>query len=353
MVKYLTPGPVQLPERVIRAYSRQPMFHRGSEFGKLLRDVLDKLGRVFEGYEYHIMPGTGTFAVDVAVYNFVNPGDNVIVLVNGEFSDRMANSFESRGAKVTRIYFNPGEDVCVRLSDVEEAFSRIKPRALALVHNETSMGVANRCIDELSELAHREGSIVIVDAVSSIPAEPVPTKADVIATATHKAFLAPPGGAIIAYKDPKMLVNAPLPPSMDIKSYIKYKDRYETPYTPPINILYALSESLSYILDELGLEKYRLMHVERANYLYGELPRLGFKPVAVRDEYRSITVTAFYTHIEPAKVVEHLRLKGYVVSGGMWKIRDRSFRIGVMGDIDLADLRNVVESLRELTAANH
>lgn len=79
-MKYLTPGPVQLPEAVIKAIARQPHFHRTDEFREIFREVLDKLTKITYGTPI-IAPGTGTFAVDMMVYNYVNPGENVAVLV--------------------------------------------------------------------------------------------------------------------------------------------------------------------------------------------------------------------------------------------------------------------------------
>lgn len=344
MVKYLTPGPVQLPQRVIEAYGRQPMFHRGRDFSELFGDVNRLLGQIFKGYVISILPGTGTFAVDVMVYNFIKPGDHVLVLINGEFSDRLAKAIEARGGVVDKIVFNPGESIC---GNVNELANRTF-NAIAVVHNETSMGVANRCIDELAKVAHEKGAILLVDSVSGVPAEPIGNSADVIATATHKALLAPPGGAIVAFRDPSLIVDSAKPQSMDLRSYIKYSERLETPYTPPINVLYALRESLRYIIYEVGLDNYVRMHDERINIIYGGLEKVGFMPVPIKPEYRSRTVTALYSPIAPPKVIDYLRQNGYVIAGGMWTIRDRSIRIGVMGDLTTDDLRRVVELLTEL-----
>ncbi|MGC9136801.1 pyridoxal-phosphate-dependent aminotransferase family protein [Caldivirga sp.] len=345
MVKYLTPGPVQLPPRIIEAYAKQPMFHRGKEFSELYSDVINQLGRIFRGYTVSVLPGTGTFAVDVMVYNFIKPGDEVIVPINGEFGERLAQSVESRGAVVKRIYTEPGESICDHVEELN-----VKAKAIAMIHNETSMGVANRCISEVAKVIHDNGGILLIDSVSGVPAEPLNNDADVIATATHKALLAPPGGSIIAFKDPGLIVSYPKPPSMDLGNYLKYSARLETPYTPPINVLYALRESLRYILDEVGLEKYVAIHDEKIRLLYDELNDVGFKPVPVNPNDRSRTVTAFYSPVNPAKVIDYLRQNGYVISGGMWRIRERSIRIGVMGDVTLDDLRKVATLLKTLTA---
>lgn len=347
MVKYLTPGPVQLPQRIINAYAKQPMFHRGREFSELYGEVINQLTRIFNGYTISVLPGTGTFSVDVMVYNFIKPGDDVLIPINGEFGERLAQSVESRGAVVKRVYVEPGESICDHIDELN-----VKVKAIAMVHNETSMGVANRCIGEVAKLVHDNGGILLIDSVSGVPAEPINGDADVIATATHKALLAPPGGSIVAFRDKDLIVNHPKPPSMDLVNYLKYSARLETPYTPPINVLYALRESLRYILDEVGLNRYVEVHEERVRFLNSKLSELGFKPVPVDLRYTSRTVTAFYSPISPGKVIDYLRQNGYVISGGMWRIRERSIRIGVMGDVTMDDLKNVVSLINDLINAH-
>ncbi len=99
-MKYLTPGPVQLPDAVLRAVSSQPMFHRTEEFRKLFKSVTDRLLEVGNARNVAIIPGTGTTAVDAAVYNFLDPpNDEVLALITGEFSERLAESAESRGSQ--------------------------------------------------------------------------------------------------------------------------------------------------------------------------------------------------------------------------------------------------------------
>ncbi len=335
VMKYLTPGPVQLPKAVIHAIARQPHFHRIDEFKEIFKDVIDKLSKVAYGIPI-IAPGTGTFAIDMMVYNYVNPNENAVVPIYGEFSERLAESLESRGAKVYRIKWGIGsipppdviEDFCRRISNV---------KAIAIVHNETSCGTTNRYVEEIQSVADSVGATLLVDSVSAFPAEPIRSRVDVIATASQKAFLAPPGAAILFIsKEPSS--SHPVPPSMNLQKYLKMLSRNETPYTPPINVIYGLSVSLNYILS-IGIEKYHEIHRERAEILYRGIK---LKPVPMEHHVRSYTVTAFYTE-KPKEIIFELKSLGYIIAGGMGEIRDRSIRIGVMGDITVDDLNKVVE----------
>lgn len=339
-IKFLTPGPVQIPKEVIEAMAKQPEFHRTESFRETLRRVLDKLQKVYNGIPI-IAPGTGTFAIDMAIYNYIDPGDNVIALVHGEFSMRIALSAMSRGAKVHKIESKihpPSPDV------VEDFVKKIKDvKAILVVHNETSLGVTNRYIDKLQKIAENVGAILIVDSVSALPAEPIRCKVDVVATASQKAFMAPPGGAIL-YVNTEPKAKTFVPPSMDLRKFLDGLSKADPPYTPPINVIYGLDASLDIIL-KLGVEGYHELHRSRAELLYNSIK---LEPVPQKD-FRSYTVTAFFTD-KSSDVIKTLKQYGYVIAGGMGEYKNVIIRIGVMGDIEFDDLKKVIEVVNNIVA---
>jgi len=337
-MKLLTPGPVQIPKEVLEAYGKQPLFHKLQEFKDVFRDVLEKLSKAVLGTPI-VLPGTGTLAVDTMVYNYINPGEKVIALTYGEFGDRLIESLESRGARVFKLSIGIGkvpppdmvEDLGRRLGDVV---------AIALVHNETGAGCVNRYLNRLRDVASSLGALLLVDSVSGVPAEPIKCRVDVVATASHKAFLAPPGGAIL-FINTEPRAKYSVPRSMNLIKFLERVKEFETPYTPPINVVYGLSTSLDYILG-MGLENYHEVHRVRAEYLYS---KLRLTPVA-ESSCRSYTVTAFYTS-SAKEIVDMLRGYGYVIASGVGSIKDMSIRIGVMGDVSIDDLKVVTELVNE------
>lgn len=335
-MKYLTPGPVQLPKFVIDAMAKQPPFHRDSEFKKLFKSVLDKLHSLYPTRAV-VMPGTGTLAVDTMIYNYVNPGDKILALVYGEFGKRAVETAKIRGANVVEIE----QDTPPAPDEVEDILRRDREiRALLLIHNETSTGIAYKQLKKLVDITKSYNVLLLVDSVSGFPAEPLPQDIDVVATASHKALLAPPGASIL-YLSTEPKAETGVPPSMNLRKFIKMLDNLETPYTPPISILFALDVSLSYIL-ELG-PKYVDIHRERVEYLYSALKLRPIPPAGLR----SFTVTAFYCE-KPKEIIAKLKEAGYVISGGMYKYREKSIRIGVMGDITMEDLRRVVDIINRV-----
>lgn len=337
-LKYLTPGPVQIPKQVIDAAAKQPQFHRIEEFRNVFRRVIEKLSIVYNTTPV-IIPGTGTLAVDAMVYNYIDPGENVVAITNGEFGERLIESIESRGGVVHRIEWEYGD---VPPPDiVEDTVKKVgNVKAIAVIHNETSTGTTNRFIEKYQDVASSYDAILLVDSVSLFPVEVFKKEVDVVATASQKAFISPPGAAILYIaKEPR--AKAPVPPSMNLNKFLNSLKKWETPYTPPINVIYALDTALDYILG-MGLAKYNEIHRERAEYLYNNIK---LKPVA-KEPWRSYTVTAFYTNY-CKNIIDKLRREGYIIAGGMGKLRDSTIRIGVMGDITIEDLKKVVEIVNE------
>ncbi|CCC82704.1 pyridoxal-phosphate-dependent aminotransferase family protein [Thermoproteus tenax] len=336
-MKYLTPGPIQLPDFVIKAMYRQPAFHRSEEFKQSLKSVLDRISKVYSGTPV-IMPGTGTLAVDTMVYNYVNPGDRVLSIVFGEFGKRLTASLRSRGAEVY-------EWEVQRPPEPEEVDDKIRKmgevKAVALVHNETSMGIAYKQLAKVADVVKSHGALLLVDSVSGMPAEPLPPGIDVVATASHKAFMAPPGAAIL-FLNAEPAARSGVPPAMDLKGYLKVPSTLDTPYTPPISVIYALEASLEYILG-LGLERYVEMHRERMDLLYGSVK---LKPVP-EPRFRSNTVAAFFVN-DVKSALKSLRDAGYVASAGMGPYKDKVVRVGVMGDVTREDILKVAEVLNNV-----
>ncbi|MGC8573641.1 MAG: pyridoxal-phosphate-dependent aminotransferase family protein [Caldisphaera sp.] len=333
-MKYLTPGPIQLPREVLNYINNQPYFHRSNEFKEIFSSVIEKMEKII-GEEVLIFPGTGTFSIDTMVYNYVNPNEDVLLIDIGEFSKRLGESLISRNARLHIIKSEIGDVVAPDI--VEDYSKKINDlKAIAMVHNETSLGVANRYVEKIQDIASSLNAILLVDSVSGIPAEKIGKKIDVIATASHKAFMSIPGASIIFYNiKPRNLDK--LPPSMNLNKFIDMKKNLETPYTPPINVIMGLDYSTNYIL-KIGVDNYAKMHREKTDYLKN---LVKLKPVA-KEEFSSNTVSAFYTN-NAKTIIEDLRRKGYTIASGMGNLAKNIIRIGVMGDVNFDDIKNIAE----------
>jgi aspartate aminotransferase-like enzyme len=153
--------------------------------------------------------------------------------------------------------------------------------------------------------------------------------------------MAPPGAAIL-YLNVEPRAKSGVPPAMDLRGYLKVPSTLDTPYTPPISVIYSLEASLEYILG-LGLERYVEIHRERMDLLYGNT-RLEAVP---KPQHRSNTVAAFYCNDAKA-ALKALREAGYVAGAGMGRLKDKVVRIGVMGDVNKDDIIKVAEILNNV-----
>ena len=343
-----TPGPVMVRDEVLAESSRQVISHRGPSFRKLLASVEELINIVAgnSGGLAAVMPGSGTTAVDSMLWSLVEPGSRVLALSWGDFGDRMVESLRRRGARVTRVEAAWGE--AVPPGDVEDL---IKGHDyVAVVHNETSTGVAYRWLRRLAEAASSAGARLLVDSVSGLGGEEVRMDWGIYAMATcsHKALAAPPGVGVVLLSGEavKRLRDEPpsmVPPFMDLSSYVRFLvERGETPYTPPVNALYSLKRALEYIVD-MGVDRYIEMHRVKAEVLYNT----GLEPFPRDAGYRSNTVVALRVGNAP-RVKRVLEEYGYVVALGMKATRNSVVRIGTMGATTLEQVSRLAVLLREL-----
>ncbi len=356
-VKLFTPGPVQVPRKVLREMSRQVISHRSSEFSRLLEDVVIKLSRVFqlENGEVVVLAGTGTTAVDAMLWSFAGKDVRILVLVNGVFGERIVETLKRTHTQIDVVKTKPG--LVVDLNTIASKLEEREYDFVALVHNETSTGVAykEQLLQELARIAYKHGASLLIDTVSGLGGEEFRMGKGIAAAAScsHKALAAPPGVAFVALTEDAIEIlkrkkETYVPIVLDLARYLKFfNERKETPFTPPINVLYALSTALTSILDK-GISRVIEEHRKRASTLYEELDDV-LKPVPVRREYRSNTVVAFWTgNVDAVVLQEELSKQGYIVATGVGKSKNKMIRIGVMGDISLEDVLNLSQEIRTL-----
>ncbi|HKT22205.1 MAG TPA: aminotransferase class V-fold PLP-dependent enzyme, partial [Nitrososphaerales archaeon] len=197
----MLPGPTNVSERVMRAMLGPIINHRGDAFRELYKGVLDKTRHLFqtEG-DVVVFSSSGTGGVEAAVWNLIRPGDVAVVPVFGEFSSRLAETVEMAGGKAIRVASDFGK--VPSLDQVKAAMEQQgKFKAMFLVHNETSTGVAAPYAEEVSRLAKDHGAFSVIDAISSLGGYAIPVDrwgVDVCITGSQKCIAAPPGLALLS-----------------------------------------------------------------------------------------------------------------------------------------------------------
>ena len=293
------PGPIPVPKDILETMSRPMINHRGPEFKDILYRVTEGLKTVFDTKgDVYILTSSGTGAMEAAVVNTLSPGDKVLCASVGSFGDRFGQIAAIYGAEVTILKSTPGEAVNpdqIRSSLAED--SSIK--GVLVTHNETSTGVTND-LEQIAMVVKGEfDKLLLVDGISSVCSLPLKTDdwgCDVVATASQKGWMLPPGLAFLSFSERawKAHESATMPRFyFDMAQYEKYFEIGQPPYTPALSVMYALDLSLQQILEE-GMDSIFQRHSEIGQFTRNGINELGLT-LFPNESAASNTVTAVRT----------------------------------------------------------
>src|SRR5579863_8049365 len=350
----MLPGPTNVSDRVMKAMLGPIINHRGDSFRELYKGVLGKTRHLFqtEG-EVVVFSSSGTGGVEAAVWNLIRPGDVAVVPVFGEFSTRLAETVELAGGKAVRVSSEFGK--VPTLDEVRAAMDQQGSfKALFMVHNETSTGVAAPYVEEASKLARDHGAFAVVDAISRLSGYAIPVDKwgiDMCIVGSQKCIAAPPGLALLSVSERVIEFLKGSPPKtryFEIPRYLEYGARGETPFTPALPLYYALDEALRELLEE-GLVKRVQRHDRMSERLYEGLAGLGLGPVAEKSVRSKTVIASFYPPgVDDAKFRKALgHDKGVVIAGGFGPFAGKVCRVGCMGQIDDKKVDRTLKAIRE------
>lgn len=351
----MTPGPVDLHPRVRSAMSRQVVSHRSTEFHHLVESIIENARKIFEtGGDIFILTSSGTLAVECALANILEPGEKILIPIYGVFGKRMSESAEQYGGKVVNI--NLEWDRALSPGELEEYLDKNDHvKIVSLVHNETSTGTMVKELSKIAQIVKNYGKLLVVDAVSSLGGVPIPVEKlgiDICITAAQKCLAGPPGISLVSVSEDawkKILSKSSKTPSyIDLKKHRQFMEKFETPFTPAVNLIYGLDEALKIIIEK-GIENWWKNHYECSELLYDQLESSQFISYSIRD-YRSVTVAAASPppNVSPKVLVEKMEEKGVTIAEGMDKLKDKIIRIACMGNINKKKIKYVVNILKEV-----
>lgn len=356
----LGPGPSMVAPRVLRAMAMPCIGHLDPEFLQVMNEVQELLRYVFQTSNPLTIPisGTGSAGMEAALCNFIEPGDHVLVGVNGYFGERLCTMAERYGAQVDRLD-KPWGDIFAP-DEIEEAMHKRSYKLLAMVHAETSTGAQQLHIREIADIAHKYGALLVLDTVTSLGGLPVEIDAwdvDVAYSGTQKCLSCPPGLAPITIgpRGIEALAKRQTPVGnwyLDLTMVQKYWGKERTyHHTAPINMNYALREALRMVAEE-GLEKRFSRHRANAEILWRGLEELDLPPhVPVDHRLPSLTTCRVPDGTDEA-VLRGLLLKNFniEIAGGFGPLKGKIWRIGLMGFSSRREnVLLLLSALRELT----
>lgn len=354
-VRLYTPGPVEIPARILRALAQVPPHHRTEGFRATLRGVVDGLRWLHgTGGEVFLLAASGTGAMEAAVVNLMSPGERALAISGGKFGERWQKLLEAYG--LTPIVLTVDWGGAVSPAEVERALDADPAiTTVFATHSETSTGAVTD-IEGIARITRDRKMRLVVDAVTGIGVHPLPQDAwgvDVVVCGSQKGLMIPPGIATVSLAPwAASAIDGPGLPRFyfDLRKARKSAPLGETAFTPPVSLVLALEESLAMIREE-GLEAVYRRHARCAHATRAGAEALGFRVFASAPSH-AVTALTPPEGIESSAVVKRLReVHRMVVAGGQDRLQGKILRIGHMGAYDLADIHAVLGALEECVAA--
>lgn len=354
----MIPGPIEFTDEVLAEMGKATLSHVDPVFIDEFGQALEKMRKVWlapTGQPF-VVAGSGTLAMELAVANITEPGDNVLVVNAGYFSDRMAEIFRVYGANVDIAPSALGD-----LPSVDEVRARLRAKKYKIVsvtHVDTSTGV-RADVKGLAAAAREAGALSIVDGVCAVAGEELRQDqwgVDIALTASQKAIGVPPGLALLvaspramgAFKARRQPVRSYY---CDWKNWLPVMEAYEARKaayfgTPAVNLVRALNLSLGQILAE-GMDERFARHDLGARAFRAGMKAMGMSFVPAREELCASTLSApWYPEGIDSGVLKLIAAEGVVLAGGLHpEIKTKYFRIGHMGMSDASEILATVGAI--------
>jgi alanine-glyoxylate transaminase/serine-glyoxylate transaminase/serine-pyruvate transaminase len=335
----LGPGPSDVPPRVLLAMAAPTLGHLDPLYLRIMDETRRMLREVFRTRNELTMAisGTGSAGMEAAVVNLVEPGDEMIVCVNGVFGGRMRDVAQRAGATVHSVEAEWGRTI--EPDAVAQALkAHPKTKVVGIVHAETSTG-AHQPLEEISKLVHDAGALLLVDTVTSLGGVELRVedwRIDACYSGTQKCLSCPPGlapltfspAAVAAMDKRKSKVQSWYLDVSMLRQYWGEQRVYH--HTAPINMTYALYEALRLVLEE-GLAARITRHERNHRALRAGLEAMGITYVPKRS-LTTLNLVAVPAGADDAKVRRRLLEEfGIEIGAGLGPFKGKAWRIGLMG----------------------
>jgi len=361
-LRLFIPGPVSVPESVVKAMEKEMIGHRGKEFSEIFAQVKENLQKVlYTKNRVLISTSCGSGLMEGAIRNCVN--ENVLMIECGAFGKKWVDIAKACGKNTDVLSIEAGK--AVKAEQVKQKLEEAKKNgknyeAICVTHNETSTGVMNH-LEELAPIIKESGALFCVDAVSSMGGARIPVDElgiDVCLTSSQKCFSLPPGLSFASVSE-KVLEKAKTVKGkgyyFDFVELAKEYDANQTPYTPAVSLIFGLRQRLEEMMSE-GLDNIWEKHEGFANETQNWAKGNGLSLFSEK-EYESKTVTCIENtkKINLEEIKKKIKAKGYVMDTGYRKMNEdlikagkpETFRIPHMGALTMQELKGYLECLAE------
>lgn len=354
MTRMFVPGPVDVDDEILQAQAQPMLPHRSQEFETIFRRTAEKAQQLFfTQHRVFLSASSGTGLQETAIRNLVD--QRVLSCSNGAFGNRWYEVAVSNGKEAEKLAFEWDEPV--NPDRVAAAVKKGGFEALTIVHNETSTGLQNP-VKEVAQAvrAVAPDTLILVDAVSSFSGAKIETDAwglDMVLTSSQKALALPPGLALAAVSERAMERAKTVKNRgwyFDLLRLEKHRLKDSSPATPAMSLIFALDRQLDRILAE-GLENRFARHSANAArvHTWAEAHNLS---MYAPEGFRSQTVTTVKNEldIDLADLNAFLMQRGMRIANGYGPLKNITFRIAHMGEIQIDDLEELFAAIEEYLA---
>ncbi len=342
------PGPTAVPPEVLLAGAQPTIHHRSVDFPPIFDRCQKALREAFQTqHPVAVLASSGTGGLEAAMVSTISPGEKVICVQSGKFGERWCLVAKAYGMNLIQIDVEWGKGVDPAL--IEKALKENPDaKAVVLTQCETSTGVVND-IEAIAQITRNSSALLIVDAVSAFLAEPMKMDewgVDIVGTGAQKAIMLPPGlgFAAIGPRAQEAIKTCKTPRFyFDLAKYLKSMGKSDTPFTPAVNMFYALEEALKQVLAD-GLEESWARHQVLARAARAAVKAMN---IEIFSDPPSVVVTACKAPagMDAGAVVKALKAMGITIAGGQDHLKGKIFRFATLGYYDAFDCMTIVSAL--------
>ncbi len=347
------PGPVAVSHDVLAAQAQPLIDHRGPRFAELLRSIVRRLQPIFGTRQEVVLLGSsGTGGLEAAVTSLFSPGDRLLACPTGVFGQRLVRIARAFGCDVETLETESGHALDTRrLASALQGDVRRSVRGVLLTHNETSTGVEND-MAAIGAAVREHPALRVIDSVSGLGASEFCMDAwgfDAVVAASQKVLAAPPGLSMIALSERAWVsMQDSTGPRFyfDLRKAREFAGKGQTPWTPPVSILFALEAALQRFEAE-GPVSVWLRHDTYAGAIAAAVAAMGLELFSRRGAHsRTVVAIAVPPAVDAHRLLETLRERwGIILSGGQEQLRGKIIRIGTMGDLSRSDIIGALAAL--------
>ena len=354
----MIPGPTPVPETVLQAMGRHPIGHRSADFQKIVKRTTKQLQWLHQTTgDVLAITGSGTAAMEAGIINVLSKGEKVLCGDNGKFGERWVKLARAYGLDVQVIQAEWGQPLdpeAFRAALEADTAKAIK--AVILTHSETSTGVIND-LETIAKHARAHGTaLTIADCVTSLGACNVPMDEwglDVIGSGSQKGYMMPPGLAFVAMSERawEAYGRSDLPKFyLDLGKYRKSARADSNPFTPAINLYFALEAALEMMQAE-GLEAIFARHARHRAAAQAGMEAMGL-PLYAAEGHGSPAITAVAPEGIDAEALRKAVKEKFdiLLAGGQDHLKGKVFRIGHLGFVCDRDVLTAVAAIEATLA---